>query len=170
MKKLLFFVLAVLIHCTAYSAEGFSTLEERMSGKEFKETGLSKLTDAELSALNNWLRRHSVATLENPTAQSGSHATSTEATTDMRGFENQPTEENPDKVINSSIVGTFDGWDGKGTLFQLANGMVWQQTENDSFYIKPTQNPEITIRKGFMGNWRLSVVGHNSAVRVKRIK
>jgi hypothetical protein len=75
-----------------------------------------------------------------------------------------------DKVINGIIAGTFEGWNGKGTLFKLTNGMVWQQTENDTFYVKAVENPEITITRGFMGNWRLSMVGHNSAVRVKRIK
>ncbi len=68
MKKLLFFVLVFSFHVAAQAADEFSTLEERMSGKEFKETGLGKLTDAELAALNDWLRRHSVATLENAAA------------------------------------------------------------------------------------------------------
>ena len=39
MKTLLFFVLALSLHTAAQAADSFSTLEERMSGKEFKETG-----------------------------------------------------------------------------------------------------------------------------------
>lgn len=94
MKKLLLIVLALSLHCTVHAAEGFSTLEERMSGKEFKETGLGKLTEAELSALNDWLRRHSVATLENVTARPASGTSVSGATTrtgttqDLRGFPN----------------------------------------------------------------------------------
>jgi hypothetical protein len=173
MKKLLFFVLAFSIHISANAADSFSTLEERMSGKEFKETGLGKLTDAELTALNDWLRRHSVATLENAAARPASGAAQASTTEDLRGFENQPKDDpngNDSKVINGTIVGTFSGWNAKGTLFKLTNGMVWQQTENDTFFTQPVENAEVTIQKGFMGNWRLSMVGHGSAVRVKRVK
>jgi hypothetical protein len=176
MKTLLLFVLALSLHATAQAADNFSTLEERMSGKEFKETGLGKLTDAELAALNDWLRRHSVATLENAAARPTADATVTSASTsanakkDMRGFENQPKGSKEDNVIHSNIVGTFDGWKAKGTLFKLANGMIWQQSENDRFDIEPIENPEIEIRRGIMGNWRLKTVEHNSAVRVKRIQ
>lgn len=176
MKKLLFFVLVCLLPIAAQAADEFSTLEERMSGKEFQETGLGKLTGAELTALNEWLRRHSVATLENATARpadsvAGAAGAATTADRDLRGFENQPkgTPKNDDD-IRSTIVGTFDGWKAKGTLFKLANGMIWQQTENDTFYVAPVENPEIEIRKGIMGNWRLKMVEHNSTVRVKRIQ
>jgi len=179
MKKLLFFILAFSIHFAAQAADEFSTVEERMSGKEFKETGLGKLTDAELAALNDWLRRHSVATLENASARPGAGAAVAGVTVagadgsaekDMRGFENQPKLDKEDKIIYSTIVGTFDGWKAKGTLFKLANGMIWQQTETDTFHIAPVENPEIEIRKGIMGNWRLKTVEYNSAVRVKRIQ
>lgn len=166
MKKLLFFILAFSIHFAANAADSFSTLEERMSGKEFKETGLGKLTAEELATLNEWLRRHSVATLENATAAGAASAGSTG---DMRGFENQPKDDPLGEVINSSIVGTFNGWSGKGTLFKLSNGMVWEQTEKDTFYVEPVENPEITITKGMMGRWHLKMVDHKSAVRVKRV-
>ncbi|MGB5292586.1 MAG: hypothetical protein WBN41_14175 [Lysobacterales bacterium] len=176
MKKLLLIVLALSLHCTVHAAEGFSTLEERMSGKEFKETGLGKLTEAELSALNDWLRRHSVATLENVTARPASGTSVSGATTrtgttqDLRGFPNQPKGEPEDDVINSRIVGTFDGWEKKGTLFKLANGMIWQMTENDSFHIPPVENPEVVIKKGFMNKWKLSLPGHKDKVSVQRIQ
>ena len=172
MKKLLFFILAFSIHSAAQAADSFSTLEERMSGKEYKETGLVKLTPDELAALNDWLRRHSVATLENASARpASSAAVSADSTKDMRGFENQPKSKEPeDKVIHGTIIGTFSGWNSKGTLFKLTNGMVWQQAENDTFFTQPVENAEITIKKGFMGNWRLSMDGHASAVGVKRIR
>lgn len=177
MKKLLFIVLALSFHCAVQAAEGFSTLEERMSGKEFTETGLGKLTADELSALNDWLRHHSVATLENvtsrPASGSASSATGTRGvgtTEDLRGFPNQPKGEPEDEIINSNIVGTFEGWEKKGTLFKLANGMIWQMSENDSFHIPPVENPEVVIEKGFMGKWKLSLPGHKDKVSVKRIQ
>jgi hypothetical protein len=176
MKKLLFFVLAFSIHLAANAADEFSTLEERMSGKEFKETGIVKLTDAELAALNDWLRRHSVATLENTAARpAASAAVAANAgvetnTDDMRGFEGKKSDDPADEVIKSTIVGTFDGWRKEGTLFKLANGMVWQQSEQTTFYMKAVENPEVTVKKGFMNSWSLSAVGYNSKVSVKRIK
>jgi len=171
MKNLLFFILALSISGLAISAGSFSTLEERMSGVEFKETGLDKLTGEELAALNEWLRRHSVATLENASASGNATARSNE---DTRGFDDLPDDDrngkNPE-LINAHIVGTITGWDRKGTLFKLDNGMVWQQSEKDTYYTRqPMKNPEVTIERGFMGIWRLSLVGSDETVRVKRIE
>ena len=178
MKKLLFIALLVSIHVTANAAEGFSTLEERMSGKEFMETGLSKLSDAELAALNDWIRRHSVATLDNASARPAAAASAAgvsqmDSSADMRGFENQAKldeDKNYDNVIHGNIAGSFTGWTGNDTEFRLTNGMVWKQVEGDTFNVKATENAEVTIKKGIMGGWRLSMVGYNNTVRVKRIK
>lgn len=177
MKKLLLFTLIFSIHFAAHAQEAFSTLEERMSGKEFKETGLSKLTDEELTKLNEWVRSHSVATLENAAARpaaAGARAGAAYAgeTTDSRGFENQPKYKGDDfdDTIHSNIVGTFTGWSGNDTEFTLANGMIWKQVEGDTFNVKATENAEITIKKTMMGAWRLSMVGYNNTVRVERIQ
>lgn len=170
MKKLLFFTLIFSMHIAAYAEEAFSTLEERMSGIEFKQTGLVKLTDEELATLNEWIRSHSVATLQNAAARPASSKAQAGSTEDMRGFENRPIDSPDGKIIHGTIVGTFKGWDGKRTLFKLTNGMIWQQTETAAFYVKPVENAEITIRKGLLGNWRLSMVGYNSAVSVERVK
>ena len=170
MKKLLLIILAFSIHIAANAVDEFSTLEERMTGKELKETGLGKLTDQELANLNDWLRRHSVATLENASARPAAGAASVSSTEDTRGLMKKEADDTLGRVINGTIVGTFDGWNRKGTLFKLTNGMIWEQTENDIFSVKAVENAEVTITKGLMGNWRLSMVGYNSAVRVKRIK
>jgi len=173
MNKLLLFTLVFSIHCAAHAQEAFSTLEERMSGKEFKETGLSKLTDEELATLNEWVRSHSVATLENAnarpvTAGGAGYASTAE---DTRGFEHHKKSNDPnDKIINSNIVGTFTGWTGDSTVFTLANGMIWKQAESAAFRIAPIENAEITIKKGTFGGWRLSMVGRNKSVSVNRIQ
>lgn len=175
MKKLLLITLMFSFHLAAQAQEAFSTLEERMSGKEFKETGLSKLTDAELATLNEWVRSHSVATLENASARPAAVAATAGyagSTTDTRGFENQPkmNDDGFDDTIHSNIVGTFTGWSGNGNEFTLANGMVWKQVEGDTFNVKATPNAEITVKKSMLGAWRLSMVGYNNTVRVERIK
>ena len=172
MKKLLFLVLAFSVHIASFVADGFSTLEERMSSKEFQETGLGKLNGAELATLNDWLRSHSVATLENAASQSEPWVdpANSNVTGDMRGFPGQSDDDSLGKVINSNIVGTFDGWTGKGAVFTLANGMIWQTDEKDSFYIEPIENAAILIEKKFMGKWYLSMVGQKKKVRVIRIQ
>ena len=157
MKKSLFFLLLLSMQPIANAADSFSTLEERMSGKEFMETGLDKLTDQELEALNEWVRSHSVATLDNakprPAGSTGNYA----STEDLRGFETRPSDDAYSDIIRSNIVGTFEGWSGNDNLFTLENGMIWKQVESDTFNIKAINNPEVTIKKSMMGAWRLSM-------------
>jgi hypothetical protein len=172
MKKLLLITLILSIHFTAHAQEAFSTLEERMSGKEFKETGLSKLTDEELATLNEWVRSHSVATLENAVPHRAAAGVAADAGSDTRGFKQQAKHKNDSNgdTIHSNIVGTFTGWEGDNTVFTLDNGMIWKQVERETFSVRATENPAIIIKKGMMGAWRLSMVGYNDTVRVKRIQ
>ncbi len=167
MNKFLIAILFLSMPLSVIAAEGFSSLEEQMSGKEFTATGLDKLTAEELEALNNWIRRHSVATLDQPKA--GSYAVTGGAEVDDRGFKNKKDSEEDRSPITTRIKGSFTGWDGH-TVFTLENGMIWEQADQEKFYTKKVQNPEITISPGMFGTWRLSMVGHNSACRVKRIQ
>ncbi len=167
MKKILFVILALTIPLSAVAAEGFSSLEEQMSGKEFNATGLGKLTPEELESLNNWIRRHSVATLDQP--KGGSYVAATGIEGDTRGFKNKKDHDEDKSSINSRIKGSFKGWNGN-SVFVLENGMIWEQSDNDKFYTKEVQNPEITIKHGLFGTWYLSMVGYNSSCRVKRVQ
>lgn len=72
------------------------------------------------------------------------------------------------KKIRSRYVGEFTGWDGD-TVFTLENGQVWQQIESGRMSWRAT-NPMITIKRGFMGSYQLSVEGVNRRIRVKRIR
>ena len=151
------------------SASGapFSTLEERMTGQEFRETGLHKLTDDELRALNLWIQRRSLAEGEvaegagDQGLQSGASAT-----TDQRGLAAERGDRRP---IRSRIVGEFTGWNGN-TEFELDNGMVWRQAEPGRLILSPIENPEVVIEPGILGSWRLGVEGRNARVRVQRIR
>lgn len=171
MKKSLLWLSLVLATGPLFAQERFSTVEERMTGKEFTEAGLDKLSDEELAALNRWLRDHSVATLENAAAREGAGTARTAATTapagtDVRGFEGAATDKN---TIVSRLVGEFDGWDGE-TIFELENGMVWKQDETDRFFTRNMANPVVTIKAGLFDSWRLSVEGYNKSVKVERIQ
>ena len=167
MKKFLIVILSLTMPLSVIAAEGFSSLEEQMSGKEFTATGLDKLTPEELEALNNWIRNHSIATLDQP--KGGNYGVAGDVDEDERGFKNKDDSKEDKSPINSRIKGSFTGWTGH-TVFTLENGMIWEQTDKEKFYTKSVQNPEITITPGMFGTWRLSMVGHNSACRVKRIQ
>lgn len=171
MNKLLFTILVLAGSSSAFGQQAFSSLEEQMTGADFKATGLEKLSPDELAALDNWLRAHSLATLDAPaggatTATGGATAT---GSGDARGFETQKIADMDKTTITSKLVGKFSGWDGQ-TTFKLENGMIWQQSDKDKFYIKEIENPVVTIEPGAFGTWKLSVEGYSSKCKVERIQ
>jgi hypothetical protein len=129
-----------------WAQERFSTVEERMTGKEFTAAGLDKLSPEELAALNNWLRAHSVATLDSPRAgvsavaptggaAAGATAAQADAAGDTRGFEKQASRDLP---------GTF--------------------------YIPETDNATVVIQQRAFKSWRLKIEGYGKTVRVERLQ
>jgi hypothetical protein len=167
MNKFLIVILSLTMPLSVIAAGEFSSLEEQMSGEEFTATGLNKLTAEELEALNKWIRSHSVATLDQP--KDGSYSVAADAAGDDRGFKNENDSETERTPITSRVKGSFTGWNGHA-VFALENGMIWEQIDKDKFHIPEVQNPEITIKPGMFGSWRLTVDGHDSNCRVKRIQ
>ncbi|AKS43064.1 hypothetical protein [Wenzhouxiangella marina] len=151
----------------ALAQSDFSTVEERMTGQEFRETGLYKLTDEELAALNRWIAQRSLAEGQSlsPAAAGGPAVTESGEVVDRRGLR----DDSDERPIESRIVGSFSGWDGD-TEFVLENGMVWEQTDGQRFNMSTMENPRVTIEPGFMGSWRLQVEGYNARVQVRRIR
>lgn len=139
---------------------GFSSLEERMTAAEFRAAGLDKLSDAELAALNQWIRARSLAEeealalIERQREEAAGPA---------------PIDRMPLEPFEARIVGEFSGWSGK-TEFVLDNGMVWQQTGNDRYTTAPMENPRVLIRPALLGNWTLQVDGYNKRTNVERIR
>ena len=178
MYKILLALLALLVTVSAFAADGFSSLEEQMTGKEFMASGLNKLSQEELDALNEWIRAHSLGTLDTPRAAAATTATATAAATatpdsevpggDRRGLASDP-EEKDNTPIRSRILGEFNGWDGQ-TIFKLENGMIWVQDDRDKFYVKDLENPIAVIEPGMFGSWHLHVEGYRSECKVKRIQ
>ncbi|HLF31071.1 MAG TPA: hypothetical protein VI566_08605 [Xanthomonadales bacterium] len=162
MNKLFLTMLLLLVSTAGTAQQPFSTLEEQMTGKEFDATGLEKLTPEELAALNGWIRGRSLATLDAAkpaTAGSG----------DDRGFNIQKMQDQDRTPITSRLVGEFTGWDGQ-TVFKLENGMIWEQADNDDFYIRAVENPVVNIKPGAFKTWKLSIEGYSSSCKVKRIQ
>jgi hypothetical protein len=144
---------------SAASAQEFSTLEERMSAKEFKAAGLDKLTPEELAQLNAWLSQE-----VGEVAGSAAPA----VPVDRRGLESSGGDYSD---IETRIDGRFTGWDGREGRFVLTNGQVWQSIDPGSrLRGVDLDSPRVTIEAGSFGAWFLSVEGHNTRVRVKRVK
>jgi hypothetical protein len=70
--------------------------------------------------------------------------------------------------VQSRYDGEFMGWTGK-TLFRLENGQVWKQSQDDRVSYRATR-PMITIKRGALGSFRLSVQGLKSTIRVERVR
>lgn len=175
MKHTFLSLMLVIASAHALAEEAFSTLEERMTGKEFMETGMGKLSAEELAALNQWLRAHSVATLDEARAMSaagavaGAGAAAAAGGADTRGFEGKVFSDLDKQDIVANIKGPFSGW-RDGTTFVLDNGMIWEQTESSTFYMPETENAKVIIEAGAFGVWRLRADGYSRSVRVKRIQ
>ena len=166
MNKILITLLSLATTLSVLAAEGFSSVEEQMTGKEFNAAGLNKLSQQELDALNDWLRRHSVATL----AARSTNAGAVPADNEQNSSKSENNEKDGERsTITSNLVGSFSGWDGQ-TTFKLENGMIWVQADKDKFYTKEIENPTVIIKPGLFGTWRLRLDGFNSECKVKRIQ
>ena len=139
-------------------AQNFSSLEERMSEREFSSAGLNKLSAEELAFLNAWLAQKApgTATVAAP-VYSGVDRTGLPAESSGSG----------DRVV-SSVAGTFRGWTGN-TEFRLANGQVWQQTGGSNLSVN-MESPTVVIEKGMFNSWYLRVEGYNTRAKVKRLR
>jgi hypothetical protein len=164
MNKYLIAFISLLVSISIFAAEGFSSLEEQMTGKEFSAAGLDKLSQSELDSLNAWIRARSLATLA---TRKSTPADSDNPGDDDQGEESE--EEQERTTITSNLDGKFVGWDGQ-TTFKLKNGQVWVQSDKDKFYTKEIKNPAVVIEPGMFGTWRLSIEGFDEDCRVKRIQ
>jgi hypothetical protein len=172
MNKILIALLSLITAFPLLAAEGFASFEEQMTGKEFAAAGLNKLSPQELDALNDWIRKHSLATLDTPksglvTSYSGNDQH------DLKS-EDEDADEGKEKkkertTITSTLDGKFGGWDGQ-TVFKLENGQIWAQADKDKFYTKDVKNPVVIIEPGMFGTWRLQVEGFDEDCKVKRIQ
>jgi hypothetical protein len=157
--RIVLFSLALLLSAGCLAGSEFSSLEERMTAREFRDAGLHKLTDEELAILNRWIKARSLAE-----GEAMSLSGRLDPAEDRRGFDGG--DRSP---IRSRIVGPFTGWRGQ-TVFELENGQVWRQSESGTFAIGEVENPSVEISPGMFGSWRLRVDGYNSRVRVERIR
>lgn len=135
---------------TVFVAE--SSVLNLMSAAQFSAAGLSKLLPAELRELSNWVRTHSLMTAEL-------------ARTAALNPEAAPSS-NPG-MMETRMEGDFTGWDGR-TVFQFANGQVWQQISFGTVY-QFARSPKVTL-VATSGGWRMQVAGVPQSIQVRRIR
>jgi hypothetical protein len=159
MRRLSLFAALLAFSLTA-SAQQFSSVEERMTGAEFKAAGLDKLSAEELKALNDWLRKDVGAAVVSASAQPPANA-------DRRGLD---APESRDLIV-SRIQGRFTGFDGS-TRFVLENGQVWeQQGDGSTLTGMDLTNPRVTLKPALIGkSWYLQVEGYNKTAKVRRVQ
>ncbi|MFW5927028.1 MAG: hypothetical protein ACOCSR_03165, partial [Wenzhouxiangella sp.] len=137
-----------------------TSLEEEMGEEAFRAAGLHKLSDDELAALEHWLAGRDDA------SEGAETEVAEDSGEDRRGLESAP-ERTP---IETRIVGTFDGWRGRGTTFEFENGMVWRIVSDESFVTGEVENPKVEIRPAIFGTWRMHVEDYRTWARVERVR
>lgn len=135
-------------------ASGSSTLEERMSYKEFTAYGLDKLSPQQLQGLNDWVRQHAAecAAANAPAAGAAASAPATTPAADSG-------------AIHSRLVGEFKGWE-KGAVLTLENGQRWEVRDDEPVIGTRQPSPMVTVERGLLSGWRLSVEGASDIAHV----
>jgi len=160
-RRLAVMLAALSLAGAAYAQANFSSLEERMSYKEFKDYGLDKLSPEQLRGLNEWLHAHGASGVAGvgaarslaPTA-SASAAAAADA----------------DGRIVSRLAGDFSGWH-QGTVLALANGTRWEVRDDETVYGHGDPSPEVTIeQRSIVGGWVLTVEGYSDIAHVLPVK
>ena len=83
------------------------------------------------------------------------------------GFEQKALQAAPDR-LDSRVVGLVQEFRA-GTRLQLENGQVWMVIEpTNGFY--NLQDPKVSINRGAMGNFLMSIEGANATPRVRRVQ
>jgi len=137
-------------------------------GKDaFQAAGLNRLSEAELEQLQLSL----LALFDSPDNPFIQYVDPEESfgRSDLMEEQRLRQERKEPGEISSRLKGPFKGWRGN-TVFELENGQRWVQMDDDTFYISEKMNPMVTIRKGILGTYYLSVEGFGSRCRVKRLE
>jgi hypothetical protein len=142
-------LILILITIPALAAEN-PDIRELMTPEEFTASGLSRLSNDEMDAINLWLVRYTAQDAEeilrsSPAVQEVSRAD-----------------------VRSRIDGEFTGWNGP-TRFTLKNGHVYE-TNSSRSYSYSAIDPEVEITRNWMGIYKLRILATDKAINVRRIE
>ena len=134
-------------------AKSFPSIKKLMSHDEFTKAGLSKLSDEEIKALDEWLQTYTAQVAKAVVAKSSPVASGGVAASG--------------DVIETHIDGDFEGWDGD-TVWKMDNEQIWQQSSY-AYHYHYAYHPQVLIYRASAG-WKMKVEGDSEEVSVKRIK
>jgi len=161
MKRLRLILVALLLSSALARAQSpeFPGVQKAMSPEAFERAGLSKLSPEERARLDEFIRGYAAASSEKAAT-----AAVDEAAKEGKVKRNEP------EVIQSSIVGTFRGYNGR-TTFTLENGSVWKQSQQVSRTYPPIESPPVLVIKGtrLFAGYRMYIAGGGN-IRVSRVR
>jgi hypothetical protein len=121
-----------------------------MTTEELTASGIRRLSDDEIEAINRWLARY--------TAQDAGEIM--DSSPAVQEISNAP--------IRTAIDGQFNGWDGP-TRFRLKNGEVWE-TSSTRRYSYSAIDPEVEITRNWMGIHRMRILETGRAINVRLVE
>ncbi len=148
---------AALAACamTSAHADDNSTLEERMSYKDFTRFGLDKLSPEQIKGLNEWMKAHGGICPPGVASPAGVAPAAAAA----------PAPAAAKEQYSAKLVGEFHGWE-QGTVLRLADGSAWEVRDDEPFIAHSSGSPTVTVEKSLIAGWRLTVAGFNTVARV----
>ena len=158
LQSLLLAGLSVVAGASIADEPGFDVLKS-MSVADFRASGLDKLSDAQIKALDAWFvdyQRQHVLTCTGAAPAATPALAGAPAAADVY-------------PMTAHIAGEFHGWSGS-TRVTLDNGQVWEQMDDATVTSGRMTNPKVTITKGLLNAFYISVDGVSDVVLVKRIK
>lgn len=139
----------------AADAPDFDVMKS-MSAADFRASGLDKLSDAQIKALDAWF-----AAYQQQHAPPCNNAAVAGAAPAAAAADAYP--------MTAHIAGEFHGWNG-ATRVTLDNGQVWEQMDDSVVTAGRMTNPKVTITRGLLNSFYMSVDGVSDSVLVKRIQ
>ena len=164
------------------SAAATPRITDLMTAEQYQRTGLDKLSEEELEALDSWLREHAdelnrdtdatpaaqgaTATVKGRAPAPAVATTPPPVAVDENFGLPEPVEEAA--VLHAEVLPPFRGWSGK-TVFQLDNGQVWKQRVSGKFTYSGDDR-RVVISKNSWGFYVMRLVDADRSVGVKRLK
>jgi hypothetical protein len=168
LQSVLLAALSIGTTASAADAPDFDVLKS-MSVADFRASGLDKLSDAQIKALDAWFadyQRQHVLTCN------GAGSAAPVAAPDLAAAAAPPapaTSTVDAFPMTAHIAGEFHGWSGS-TRVTLDDGQVWEQMDDATVTAGRMTNPKVTITRGLLNSFYMSVEGVTDTVQVKRIK
>jgi hypothetical protein len=142
---------------SATDAPDFDVLKS-MSVADFRASGLDKLSDAQIKALDAWFTAYQ---RQHPLICDGAGTAAPAGAQAAAAADAYP--------MTAHIAGEFHGWSGS-TRVTLDNGQVWEQMDDATVTAGRMTDPKVTISRGMLNSFYMSVEGVSDSVEVKRIK